>query len=217
MNFKTFILSVLPSIVFAGFTILAPAENAVIQAGGGVYTITWQTDPGTSYSRVSIILKKDDDTVLTIAESVQNTGSYLWNPDTNLPASKDYEIEIGGGSSSAMVDFEGSPLFEIQPCSTCSAASTSLTPVSSGAIPATSAPSIATSVAISVPSSLSATTSAQATNSSTVTTGSNTTASTGAPTLRGSNSTLATANSGSGKNAIASGLLGGMLGLFVAL
>lgn len=95
--------------------VVAPAENAVVQAGGGDYTIAWENLPGDKvnvalYSGPNQGLEKVED----IATDKQNGGSFLWKPQEFLNKGDNYVIGITAGDKTIY-----SPYFSIQMCSTC--------------------------------------------------------------------------------------------------
>ncbi|CCG81862.1 Uncharacterized serine-rich protein C1E8.05 [Taphrina deformans PYCC 5710] len=105
--------------------ILNPGANSVIQAGGGVQSITW-TNP--SSGNVSLALYSGSNPIVTVApltDSIANTGTFLWTPETWLPSGNDYSIGVTDLSGSAATQY--SPFFTVQLCSTCSSSTRSTT------------------------------------------------------------------------------------------
>ncbi|ORY87887.1 hypothetical protein BCR37DRAFT_385148 [Protomyces lactucae-debilis] len=105
--------------------ILFPANNVVIQAGGGVQSLTWTNLTG---GQVSVSLYSGTNPlrqVIPIATGIANTGTFLWTPETWLPAANDYVIGVRDLSGSAPTQY--SPYFTVQLCSTCSASTRSTT------------------------------------------------------------------------------------------
>lgn len=99
------------------FTNPGPGGNTVIQAGGGVTTITWQVDP--TEPTISLLLINAQETIVLLNQQ-PNTGSYLWSVPTNLPSGT-YTFEIGAGAPDSLTGTSESASFVIQACETCSA------------------------------------------------------------------------------------------------
>lgn len=100
-------------------SVLNPGANSVVQAGGGVQSITW-TNP--TSGNVSLALYSGTNPVVTVTpltDSIPNTGTYLWTPETWLPAGNDYTIGVSDLTGNAPTQY--SPFFTVQLCSTCSA------------------------------------------------------------------------------------------------
>ncbi|BFZ52999.1 hypothetical protein PYCC9005_000022 [Savitreella phatthalungensis] len=100
--------------------ILFPAQNVVIQAGGGVQSITWTN---LTQGNVRLVLYSGTNPLTprqTVADSIANTGTFLWTPETWLPAGSDYVLSVEDLSGTAATQY--SPFFTVQLCSTCSAA-----------------------------------------------------------------------------------------------
>lgn len=73
-----------------GNAIYEPGLNSIVPVGKP-FTITWQPD---TKGKVSLVLLHGPSTnvvpIQTIVESIDNTGSYDWTPDTNLAPNKTY-------------------------------------------------------------------------------------------------------------------------------
>lgn len=95
-----------------GNAISAPTAGDIVEAGAPV-EIVWNP---TTEGDVTLVLRKGDsnalDTLETIAEDIENTGTYTWTPSDELVASDDYAIEIRWGAAD---DFESnySPKFVV--------------------------------------------------------------------------------------------------------
>lgn len=72
------------------FTILSPNGGEVWNAGG-IREIKWSSEISDS---LKIELFKGGSFYLTIADSAENTGSYLWNIPDDIPLDSDYEVMI---------------------------------------------------------------------------------------------------------------------------
>lgn len=115
----------------SGNPISAPTAGDVVTAGEPV-TIVWNP---TSEGEVTLVLRKGDSNALetldTIAEDIDNSGTYTWTPSDDLVASDDYAIEIRWGDDE---DYESnySPKFVVdsdvtEASSTTSAATSTAT------------------------------------------------------------------------------------------
>jgi hypothetical protein len=81
----------------SGNPISAPTAGDVVPAGEPV-TIVWNP---TTEGEVTLVLRKGDSNALetldTIAEDIDNTGTYTWTPSEDLVAGDDYAVEIRWG------------------------------------------------------------------------------------------------------------------------
>lgn len=82
-----------------GNPISQPTIGEVVVAGKP-YTIVW--DPSGEDEPVTLVLRKGAtnnlDTLDTIAENIENKGTYSWTPESSLVGDDDYAIEILWGS-----------------------------------------------------------------------------------------------------------------------
>lgn len=73
-----------------GNAIYEPGLNSIVPVGKP-FTITWEPD---TKGKVSLVLLHGPSTnvkpIATIVESIDNTGSYDWTPDTGLAPNKTY-------------------------------------------------------------------------------------------------------------------------------
>lgn len=126
-------------------TITFPGQNVVVQAGGGVQTLSWSN---ASQGNVRIVLYTGSNPLTprqTLADSIPNTGTYLWNPATWLPLGSDYVISVEDVSGSAPIQY--SRYFTVQLCSTCSASPIPTTlSAPSGQVTPTAVPTLASTV-----------------------------------------------------------------------
>ncbi|GAO49749.1 hypothetical protein G7K_3891-t1 [Saitoella complicata NRRL Y-17804] len=146
----------------------SPVSGTVIQAGGGVFTITWSPSfaSDSASGNVSLALLKGDANNLllltTLADSTENDGAYLWDPTTALVPGTDYALRI--------MDVEGdvnySHYFAIELCSTCVQASS--TYAAAGAISTVSIASSAAMSALGTTASATTTTSSSSIASSAI-------------------------------------------------
>lgn len=90
---------------------VSPGFGQVVNVGETV-TFTWNPTTG---GKVNLILRSggaNDLTVLgPIASGVDNTGSFVWSPDSNLKTNTDYSVEIQDAANTNNVNF--SPYFTI--------------------------------------------------------------------------------------------------------
>ncbi|EPX74522.1 uncharacterized protein SOCG_02005 [Schizosaccharomyces octosporus yFS286] len=119
---------------FAYNELSAPATNAVIQEGGGAYTVSWSNL--TSDTVTLTLLSGGNDKLVpleTIASNIKNTGTYGWDIPTHFPSADNYLLSVSwdGGESY-------SKYFTLQACSTCTISTTDLS--YSGSMSATSIP-----------------------------------------------------------------------------
>jgi hypothetical protein len=82
-----------------GNAIYEPGLNSIVPVGKP-FTITWEPD---TKGKVSLVLLHGPSTnvkpIQTIVESIDNTGSYEWTPDTHLAPNKTYygiELVVDG-------------------------------------------------------------------------------------------------------------------------
>lgn len=114
----------------AGNPISAPTAGDTVEAGKPV-EIVWNP---TTEGDVTLVLRRGDENALetldTIAEDIENSGTYTWTPSDELVASDDYAIEIRWGAAD---DYESnySPKFivdsEVTEVSVTSTATTTST------------------------------------------------------------------------------------------
>lgn len=125
MIFKRFSFLALISVVAAEFnSVISPGQNAVMQAGGGAFTLAWNN---LTAGNVSVALYSGSNPVTTvtpIVSSIMNTGAYVWSPETWLPSGDDYTVGV--------TPLEGGPTsfsncFTVQLCSKCSSSTRSTT------------------------------------------------------------------------------------------
>ncbi|WBW71811.1 SOCG_02005-like, conserved protein [Schizosaccharomyces osmophilus] len=117
---------------FAYNDLSAPATNAVIQEGGGAYTVSWSNLTSDTVTLTLLSGSNDKLTPLeTIASDVKNTGTYSWDVPTHFPSANNYLLSVSwdGGDSY-------SKYFSLQACSTCTISTTDLS--YSGTMSATS-------------------------------------------------------------------------------
>jgi len=97
-----------------------PTVGDVLIAGG-TFDILWT--PTTTGSLISLILRKGPGNnigiVGPIADSIQNSGSYLWNIPATLPAGLDYAVQIIVGPASNVSNvgpdaYNFTPLLELK-------------------------------------------------------------------------------------------------------
>ncbi|EPY54114.1 fungal protein [Schizosaccharomyces cryophilus OY26] len=117
---------------FAYNEVTAPATNAVIQEGGGVYTVSWNNL--TSDTVTLTLLSGSNDALQpleTIASNIKNTGTYGWKVPSHYPSADNYLLSISWDGDSSY-----SKYFTFQACSTCTISSIDLS--YSGSMSATS-------------------------------------------------------------------------------
>jgi len=96
--------------------ITSPTAGDVIEAGKPV-TIAWNP---TSGGKITLSLRSGDqdalNTDLVIVEDATNSGKYTWTPPKDLPAGKDYTIEImpAGTAPDDTTNRNFSPRFELE-------------------------------------------------------------------------------------------------------
>jgi len=96
-----------------GNAISQPTAGDVVDAGKP-YTIVWDPSEGET---VTLVLRKGDsgnlDTLDTIADDIENKGTYSWTPSPKLPSGDDYAIEIIWGTGEDM-ERNYSPMFTVK-------------------------------------------------------------------------------------------------------
>ncbi|KAL5354011.1 hypothetical protein ACLOAV_000096 [Pseudogymnoascus australis] len=122
------------ALIASAFTVLTAAQSSANPftnsdysaiSAGQAFTITWSP---TTTGPISLVLVKGDPTALTtvstIASGLDNSGSFIWTPDSSIAKGSDYALKIVDDADDTIVNY--TLQFPIDSAGTASSADTSV-------------------------------------------------------------------------------------------